>query len=106
MSADPELVASKQGKNAPWIGQFCAEDGAVTFFVFVEQSVFCTVTTLSKAIFIWFSLFYVFNLEYSKAVHDLCIFFQEFVFGLPHSVSGKTSTYLSITTDIQALASC
>ena len=63
MSADPELVASKQGKNAPWIGQFCAEDGVVTFFVFVEQSVFCTVTTLSKAIFIWFSLFYVFNLE-------------------------------------------
>ena len=45
--------------NAPWIGQFCAEDGVVTFFVFVEQSVFCTVTTLSKAIFIIIMVFSV-----------------------------------------------
>ncbi len=106
MSENPEIVASSEGKNTPWIGEFSAEDGDITFFVFVEQSVFCTVTSFSKAIFVWFSLFYVFNLEYGKAVHDICIFFQEFVFGLPDNVSIKNGTYLSVTTDIQSLALC
>ena len=50
--------------------------------------------------------FFVFNLEYHKQTNDLCLFFQEFVFGLP--VAGhackKSSTYLSVTTDIQMLA--
>ncbi len=107
MSDDPEVAATAvKGLNSPWIGQFSADDGGETFFVFVEQSVFCPTPTLSKAIFVWFSLFYVFNLAYEKPVRDICLFFQEFVFGLPDNTAKKNSTYLSVTTDIQSFASC
>ena len=51
-----------------------------------------------------FALFYVFNLQYDKNVKDVCLFFQEFVFGLPSNLCKKTSTYMSITTDIQYIA--
>ena len=64
---------------------------------------FCNVNSFSKALFTWFSLFYVFNLEYNKNAKDICLFFQEFVFGLPDS-GKKSSTYLSVTTDIQGFA--
>ena len=73
------------------------------FFIFVEQNVLCSVNSFSKALFVWFSLFYIFNLEYDKNTKDVCVFFQEFVFGLP-SVCKKTSTYLSVTTDVQRFA--
>ena len=79
------------------------EDGESQFFIFVEQKVFCTVNSFAKSVFIWFAVFYVFNLEYEKNIKDVCIFFQEFVFGLPCN-SRKTSTYMSVTTDISSLA--
>ena len=53
--------------------------------------------SFDKSLFAWFALF---------LCDDLCLFFQEFVFGLP--VAGqackKSSTYLSVTTDIQMFA--
>lgn len=102
MSDVPESVAAAiPDRNAPWIGQFAADDGNECFFVFIEQRVLCTVNSFSMALFIWFSLFYVFNLEYVSSLRDICLFFQEFVFGLPDNTSKKTSTYLTITTDIQ-----
>ncbi len=51
-----------------------------------------------------FALFYVYNLQYDKNVKDVCLFFQEFVFGLPSNLCKKISTYMSITTDIQYIA--
>ena len=103
MSEVPEEVAaSATGQNAPWFGEFSAEDGGEVFFIFVEQSVLCSVYSLSKALFTWFSVF--FNLEYSKPVQEFCLFFQEFVFGLPDNTVTKNSTYLSVTTDIQNIA--
>ena len=77
------------------------EDGESSYFIFVEQRAFCSVNSFSKALFTWFSLFYAFNLEYNKNTKDIIrLFFQEFVFGLPDS-GKKSSTFLSVTTDIQ-----
>lgn len=105
MSDVPEDVATAPpARNAPWIGEFSVEDGEAAYFVFVEQKVFCSVNSFTKSLFIWFSVFYVFNLEYDKNAKDVCLFFQEFVFGLPCNLFRKTSTYMSVTTDISSLA--
>lgn len=105
MSADPKTVAGKiPTRNNPWIGKFLAEDGDPVYFIFIEQSVLCSVSSLCRAIFIWFSLYYIFNLEYEKNTKELALFFQEFVFGLPDNSAKKSSTYLSVTTDIQSFA--
>lgn len=103
----PETVATAEPTRiAPWIGEFMVDDGDSTYFIFVEQKVFCTVNSFVKSLFVWFSLFYVFNLEYGKNAREVCLFFQEFVFGLPATGSGckKSSTYMSVTTDIQSFA--
>ena len=63
----------------------------------------CTYVQVDSQYTKYISLFYVFNLEYNKNTKDICLFFQEFVFGLPHS-GKKSSTYLSVTTDIQGFA--
>ena len=105
MSDAPETVAvAPPTRNSPWIGEFKAEDGDSVYFIFVEQKVLCTVNSFTKSLFVWFSLFYIFNLEYNKYARDVCLFFQEFIFGLPSNAYKKTSTYLSITTDIQTFA--
>ena len=106
MSDKPEDVARGEPvRNAPWIGKFTVDDGDSTYFLFVEQMVLCSANSLSKTLFLWFSLHYVFNLEYDDHVKELCLFFQEFIFGLPSNCK-RTSTYLSATTDIQNYALC
>ena len=56
----PETIASSDPKrNAPWIGEFTVEDGESSYFIFVEQTVFCNVNSFSKALFTLFSLFCV-----------------------------------------------
>lgn len=72
--------------------------------IFVEQQAICETGTLTKAIFLWFSTHYVFHLCYDNAISDVCLFFQEFVFGLP-CTSTRSPTYLSKATDIQRLTS-
>lgn len=90
-------------RNAPWIGEFQTDDGDPTYFIFVEQKVLCCVNSFAKSLFIWFSLYYVFNLDYDTNTNEVCLFFQEYVFGMPNNCK-KTSTYLSVTTDIQGLS--
>ena len=59
--------------------------------------------SFDKSLFAWFALFLC---VYHKQTNDLCLFFQKFVFGLPVAGQGckKSSTYLSVTIDIQMLA--
>ncbi len=80
-------------------------DGGCEYFIFIEQSVVCSIKSFTKALFLWFSFYYVFNLEYEKNSRDLCLFFQEFVFGLPDHLCKKSSTYISVSTDILCFAS-
>jgi len=106
MSADPESVAKEvSGRNNPWIGEFVAEDGDPIYFLFIEQQVLFSVNSFSRGLFCWFSSYYVFNLEYEKNSKELTLFFQEFVFGLPENSLQfkKSSTYLTVTTDIQKI---
>lgn len=87
-------------RNSPRIAEFDVEDGNNTYFLFVEQMALCETSSFCKALFLWFSIHYVFHLSYCSSLSDLCMFIQEFVFGLP--CAGKRSaSYLTIVTDIQ-----
>ena len=103
MADDPDLAASSSSTLSPKIGLFFPDDGTEEYFIFIEKSVLCKVTSFERALFTWFSLFYVFDLQYSKEAKEVCLFFQEFVFGIPDNSVAKSSTYLSITTDIQSI---
>ena len=104
ISNDPETLAKMPPvRNGPRLVELTVVDGVNTYFLFVEQTVLCSVKSFTKALFLWFALHYICNLEYEKCVEEVGLFFQEFVFGLPCQSSKKTSTYLTTTTDIQKL---
>ena len=65
-----------------------------------EQKKFCRVSTLQLTLFVAFSLYYCFNLEYPDAAKGIYLFFQDFILEQPDR-SKKTATYLSITSDIK-----
>ncbi len=73
----------------------------LVYFIFIEQSVVCSTKSFTKALFLWFSFYYIFNLEYEKNSRDLCLFFQEFVFGLPDHLCKKSSTCISVSTAVE-----
>ncbi len=79
MADVPETVAVSSDppkRNAPWIVEFTVEDGDSVFLIFVEQKVLCTTNSFTKSLFIWFSSYYVFNLEYDTNTNDVCLFFS------------------------------
>ena len=102
MTDDPEVVAALSAGNvkSPRIGRFIPEDGNEEYFIFVED---LEVNTYLKALFLWFSLFYIFHLSYPSNLVEVCLFFQEFVFGIPDTGMPKSLTYKSVTTDIQSI---
>ena len=71
----------------------------------MEQITLCETATFTKTLFLWFCIHYVFHLSYSTPLNDLCIFVQEFVFGLPSS-GKRSASHLTIATDIQQIAQC
>ena len=106
MSDSPEEVATRPPcHNSPRFVCFTGDDADPTYFVYVEQKILCQISTFVKAMMMWFASHYVFNLEYPKCAKDAAMFLQENVFLLPQSGSNKTSTYLSLTSDILSMAS-
>lgn len=99
MAKNPDVVCSRDPpRTAPRFCRF-AGDETDTYFLFVESMVLCTTTSFTKALILWFITHYVFNLQYCKQVKEVALFFQESVFGLSEK-KGKSSTYLTITSDI------
>ena len=103
IAEDPSVVAGGGKTSAPVIASFQDVDGTNNnYFMFVEKKVlFGGLTTFCKSLALWFSLHYIFNLEYDKAVSEVALFIQEFVFGLPASKIRKSSTYLTVSSDVQ-----
>ena len=104
MAEDPDNVAQQSGNNAPRIACFGDPESSNTYYLMIEKRVLCEVSgSFCKALLLWFISHYVFHLEYLKDTYDLALFFQEFVLGLPGtgSASKKTSTYLTVCSDIQ-----
>ena len=51
----------------------------------------------------WFATHYIFNLEYDHHIKETALFYQEYLFGEPDTCI-KSSTYLSVSTDIKKIA--
>ena len=103
MTEDPDVVSNNSKYSAPRFAGFIGDEEA-QYFLFVESKIITQTSSFNTALLLWFCLFYTLNLEYPKPVTEVCIFFQEFVFGLPSSTAYrrfKSVTYLSVTTDIQ-----
>ena len=106
MAEDPAVVAIK---NPPLPNlRFAAfkDNGDITYYLFIKQKVLCAIpTSFTRSLILWFSVHYIFHLDYYPKIRDVALFFQEFVFGLPESQKGKgaknkTCTYLTISSDI------
>ena len=98
MTKSPESAARGSLTSSPSIGKF-GEDSP-QFFIFVEKIPLCYVTSFSRAIYLWFSVHYIFHLQYHQQLQEFALFFQESVFGIPMHCK-KTTTYLATATDIQ-----
>ena len=95
-----DVCVGTPARMAPRIACF-PNDEYCSYYIFVEQEVLFSVSSFSRALMLWFTCHYVFNLEYAKQVKDVALFFQEFVYNLPEKSKGsKNATYLTVTSDI------
>ena len=109
ISEDPKVVAIKDPPlPSPRFVAFKEVNRDITYYLFIEQKVLCNVPmSFTKTLMLWFSVHYIFHLNYYSKVHDVALLFQEFVFGLPESKNAKSTknkscTYLTISSDVQS----
>ena len=70
-------------RNQPWIAAFLDESGSKYSYVVVcEPKKFCRVSALQLALFVTFSLYYVFNLEYPDDA-KVFLFLQHYILEQP-----------------------
>ena len=86
-------------RNSPRIAAFVSEE-SVQFFILCEQKVLCKAPSLQVALFLMFSAYYVFNLEYPKQVRNVLFFFQDYILSQPDSFK-RPSPYISVVSDIK-----
>lgn len=67
LTESPESVSRESETNSPIIAAFVGEE-AIQYFIIIERSVLCQVPTFQFALFLAFSSYYVFHLEYPKAI--------------------------------------
>lgn len=94
-----EACAKPPLRNSPRVAAFVG-DASTQYFVICEQKVLCKVSSLKIALFITFSAYYVFNLDYPKAAKYAYFFFQDYVLGYPDSFK-RPSPYITVVSDIK-----
>ena len=96
MSKEPPV------RNSPRIAAFIGDESQ-QYFVLIEQKVLCQVPSFQFAVFILFSTYYAFHLEYPKPVKNALLFFQDYVLSFPDGLRRPT-TYLGTSADIKKCA--
>ena len=84
------------------IAAFVAEEQK-QYFVLVERKVLCQVPSFQMALFITFSSFYVFHLEYPKLLKHTMFFLQDYVLAYPDSLR-RQGSYLGTALNIKKIA--
>lgn len=75
-----------------------------TYHVIVEQETVVKCMDLTTALYSVFSIHYIFNIEYHAKLHDLYLFFQESVMGIPMEAQKKSGAYVNFCSAISAAA--
>lgn len=79
----PEYASTEAPtRSSPRIAAFVGEEQK-QYFVIVEQKVLCQVPSIQHALFIFFSAYYVFHLEYPKELKKCNVLFTRLCSLLP-----------------------
>ena len=89
-------------RNSPRIAAFIGEESQ-QYFILLEQRVLCQLPSFQLAVFIVFSTYYCFHLEYPKAVRNVMLFFQDYILSFPDGLR-RPATYLAMASDINKLS--
>ena len=88
--------------TAPRIAAFVGEE-RTQYYIIVEGNVYCEVPSFQFALFVMFSSFYVFHLEYPKVVQSVLYFLQDYILAYP-DCCGRPFVYLGTASDIKKLS--
>ena len=80
--------------TAPWFAAF----GESSFYIIIEGIILCETSTFVKGLCLWFASHYVFNLEYSKSLKEVCLSSRICV--QASSRNKKTARYLMTSSNI------
>ena len=92
----PVCEAAQSNNLAPRIGVYDNNQ----FFIFAENSVLCKTDNFPHAVFLMFSSYYTFYLEYPHPVKGVFWFMQDYIFSYPDSCN-RSASYLATTSDIK-----
>lgn len=83
MAEDPAVVAVKNPPLPnPRFAAFKEDNGDITYYLFIEQKVLCTIpTSFTRSLILWFSVHYIFHLDYYPKIHDVAFFFRSMSLG-------------------------
>ena len=90
--------------NHPYIVRLFDGDQSVssTYKIVVEQEVVTKCTDMTTAIYLAFSLHYIFNISYHIKLTDYFYFFQEVIFKMPTGRDKKSAPYTNFCAAIAA----
>ncbi len=94
--------ASKEEFATPRIAAFIGE-GHTQYFIIIEKQILLEVPSIQLAIFVTFSSYYIFHLEYPKHIKNVLYFLQDYVLSLPDS-GARPAVYLAAASDINKLS--
>ena len=86
-------------RNSPRIAAFIGEESQ-QYLILLEQRVLCQLPSFQLAVFIVFSTYYCFHLEYP--VRNVMLFFQDYKLSFPDGLR-RPATYLAMGLDINYL---
>ena len=89
-------------RNAPWITEFQVDDGDSMFFIFLTKSFLFFKFFLKIINGLQYSMFLIWNL--TRTLETCAFFSRNFYLVYQVICAKKTSTNISITTDIQSIA--
>ena len=94
-----DICSNLPVRNQPRIAAIVG-DLVTEYLLFVNKKFFAKFPSLKMVLFIVFSCYYCFNLEYPEAAKWIFVFFQDYILEQPDNTK-KSATYLSITSDIK-----
>ena len=89
--------------NHPQILRFvdADEDVAPHYVVAVEKESFLQCSSVANALFMLFSVHYIFNMEYPVKVKDFYLFLEDKCFGIKEGGAAKTANYTNVLSLIE-----
>ncbi len=94
-----DAIKTNPVRNAPRVVAMIGECNK-QYFVLMEQTVLCEVSSLPLSLYVAFACFYVYNLEYPIKASSIFFFFQDYLLGYPDSVK-RPSSYIAVVSDIK-----